>query len=189
MSEHQNYFEYLRTRSFKSFLYRNHFLYPKLIKHLPGYTLDLGCGIGDFLRFNKGAVGVDINSECVKYCLSEGLNAVRMEIDQLPFKASEFDSLIMDNILEHIENPNRILSEVYRVLNQSGRLIIGVPGRNGYKVDPDHKVFYDEKSLSSKLIEFGFSHVETFYTPFQSRVLDRFMRQYCMYCLFQKSSS
>ena len=186
MSGHKEYSEYLQRRSWLGYLYRRFFLYPKFKSHLIGNTLDVGCGIGDFLSYKPDAIGVDINRYNVNYCINRGLNAELMQPNKLPFENSSFDNVILDNVLEHIENPIPTLSEIYRVTNEEGYFLVGVPGRKGYLADDDHKVFYDESSLCDIVEGAGFTIKKTFYTPFSSTWLDRNARQYCLYGLFSK---
>lgn len=186
MSDHKKYSEYLQNRRLSGLLYRKFFLYPKLSSHVIGKTLDVGCGIGDFLTYKSDAVGVDINKDNVKICVDKRLNATCMQPDKLPFDNSSFNNVILDNVLEHIEHPKPILGEIYRVLIKKGHFLIGVPGKKGYLSDNDHKVFYDKASLCQVVESFGFVHKKTFYTPFLSSWLDQYARQYCMYCLFSK---
>ena len=47
------YFDWLMTRSLKGYFYRRIFLYPKLKRLLMYPAADVGCGIGDFLKFCK----------------------------------------------------------------------------------------------------------------------------------------
>ena len=56
----KEYKDYLQTISFKASIYRRFFYFPKLNKHLKGNILEVGCGIGGFLSYNKYVVGVDI---------------------------------------------------------------------------------------------------------------------------------
>jgi len=106
----------------------------------------------------------------------------------LPFATGEFDSVLMDNVLEHIDQPRPLLDEARRVLGTAGRLLIGVPGRRGWLSDPDHKIFYDDASLAECVEAQGFRHVEFFYTPlWRSAWLDRHLRQYCVYGLFRRA--
>jgi SAM-dependent methyltransferase len=186
MSSNDEYFEYLQRRSRLGVLYRNFWLYPKLSSRLTGRTLDIGCGIGDMLAYRPNMVGVDINPHTVAFCKARGQEAYFMTSDQLPFNPMEFDSVLMDNVLEHLIEPGPLLSEVRRVLTVKGRLLLGVPGLKGWGSDPDHKVKYDEVSLVASIKSLGFSHLETFHTPlFQSNWLDRNVRQYCIYALFE----
>lgn len=61
MTTNQQYFQYLKSRSFLGNIYRKYYLYPKLGRYLKCWLLDIGCGIGDILVFRSNSVGVDIN--------------------------------------------------------------------------------------------------------------------------------
>jgi SAM-dependent methyltransferase len=184
MASQNNYFQYLKNRSFYGLVYRKFWLYPKLNHYLVGKVLDLGCGIGDFLSYRKKTVGVDINSKMVDWCLSQGHKAVKMEVDKLPFENKSFDSVIMDNVLEHIENPEFILNEVHRVLVSDGIFLVGVPGSLGYKKDSDHKVFYSKDSLVRTLNNNGFKVKKIFSMPLDVKLFDKYLSQYCIYGMF-----
>jgi SAM-dependent methyltransferase len=182
---HEQYFEYLMTRSRLGDAYRRHVLYPRLVKRLSGRMLDVGCGIGDMLAFRPNSVGVDINERTVSYCLQRGQEARMMQSDQLPFDSATFESVLLDNVLEHIADPEPILAEVRRVLAAGGRLLVGVPGILGWHSDHDHKIFYDENKMVNCLESAGFAAVEVFHTPlFRSAWLSRRLRQYCIYGAF-----
>lgn len=187
MTDHDQYFNYLAQRSRLGAIYRKHFLYPRLVRRLRGRMLDVGCGIGDMLAFRPDSVGVDINERTVEFCRKRGLTAHRMEPDRLPFDDENFDSVLMDNVLEHITEPGPVLGEIRRVLRPGGRLLVGVPGRCGWDSDSDHKVFYDETALGQRLAASNFTKRELFHTPLvRSRVLDRHVRQYCIYGAFDR---
>ncbi|MFL0799718.1 MAG: class I SAM-dependent methyltransferase [Agarilytica sp.] len=185
MSESLNYFNYLKQRSLLGLLYRRGWLYPRLSRHLVGKALDIGCGIGDMLRARKNTVGVDINDETVAYCKGLGLEAQVMTMDKLPFEEASFDSAVLDNVLEHIENPKPLLAEVRRVLRPGGVFIVGVPGARGYQVDPDHKVFYDAERLQATLAEAGFSSLTMLRMPLPFSGLTNVMNSYCIYGVFR----
>jgi len=189
MTDHDEYFEYLKRRSRLGAAYRKHWLYPRLARRLQGRALDIGCGIGDMLVYRVNTMGVDINPHTVAFCKARGATAVVMQPDRLPFAAAAFDSVLMDNVLEHIPQPEPLLSEVHRVLRPEGRLLVGVPGTRGWASDPDHKVFYDQERLRACMAAAGFENVECFYTPlWRSAWLDRSLRQYCLYGLFRRRS-
>jgi ubiquinone/menaquinone biosynthesis C-methylase UbiE len=71
------------------------------------------------LKYHLGTVGVDINPVTVNFCQESGLHAVLMEKDRLPFSDEVFDSIILDNVLEHIEKPFPLLREINRVLKKN----------------------------------------------------------------------
>ena len=185
MNDFDGYFSYLSKRSQVGLLYRRYLLYPKLSSCLRGKTLDIGCGIGDFLSFRAHTIGVDINPYAVEYCKKKGLDAHVMQPDQLPFAARTFDSVLLDNVLEHLDIPTKLLAEIKITMNPDGLVIIGVPGKKGWYSDPDHKIYYDEKSLTACMMNAGFKLQKVFYMPFgKSSFLSLKMRQYCMYAVF-----
>ena len=183
---YDEYHEFLRARTLKSRIYRKYFLYPRLCKYLTGKALDIGPGIGDFVAFRPNTIGVDINPNNVEFCRKErGLDIRLMEINSLPFDNDEFDSVNMDNVLEHIEEPAQILAEITRVLKKNGVLVVGVPGILGFKTGPDHEVFYSKDDLVATFNNLGYSTIKTFSMPFESDWLDSRMRQYCYYGVFR----
>jgi SAM-dependent methyltransferase len=184
MADDIDYNAYLLKRSRLGLFYRNNVLYPSISRHLTGRTLDIGCGIGDMLRFRPGTIGVDINPNNVEHCLGQGLAAQVMLPDVLPFEAGSFDSAILDNVLEHIAEPGPLLAEIKRVMRRNGTFVVGVPGRRGYACDDDHKIFYDEAGLQARVTAAGFAVKDVVHTPLRSSWLDRNMRQYCVYGVF-----
>jgi SAM-dependent methyltransferase len=186
MGADKEYFEYLKGISRIGRLYRNYLLYPRINSYLRGNILDIGCGIGDFLQYRKDSTGVDVNPKTVKYCQQQGLDARVMEIDQLPFESSTFDGLLMDNVLEHIEEPEPILKEIRRVLVEGGRFVVGVPGSKGYANDPDHKVFYSKEKLTMIMSKAMFIEEKVFSMPLDFDWLDDKISQYCIYGVFVK---
>ena len=181
------YFEYLKTISWKARIYKKFYLYPKISKYLEGYTLDVGCGLGQFVGFRPNTIGADINPNMVQFCRLKGQNAVEIENGVLPFNDGEFDSVNLDNVIEHIVDPSQLLMEIKRVIKTQGRLVVGVPGHRGYLSDSDHKFYYNLQTLKSVAEAHGFDYVSHFYVPFKSAWLEKRVRQYALYCKFIQS--
>lgn len=182
MNNHKQYFEYLKNRSLLGRIYRRFFLYPKINRLIHGRLLDVGCGVGDMLAFRPNSIGVDINDFNVKFCQWRGLNVELMAIDHLPFADASFDSVLLDNVLEHIAEPESIINEIKRVMSTDGVLVIGVPGLLGQLSDEDHKVYYDEAMLNKLADKLGFEIANVVYTPlWKSVFLSKVVKQYCIY--------
>jgi len=156
---------------------------------LSGRVLDVGCGIGDFLVSCPGAVGVDINPFTVGFCRKRGLEAHQVEEGLFPFKTGSLDSAILDNLIEHLDDPQPTFKEVFRVVRPWGRILIGVPGRRGYEVDSSHRRFYDVRGLVELMLQQGCMKRRIFGAPFRSAYLDKHMPQYCLYGVFQAPAS
>lgn len=113
--------------------------------------LELGCGRGDFLlechKEGLDVVGIDINPEYIK--ISEEKikeNGFKPHIilakgEELPFEDNYFDFVNCVEVLEHTQNPEKVLSEIYRVLNSDGRAFITVHNRFGAK-DAHYKLWF-----------------------------------------------
>lgn len=181
------YFDYLKHRSLSGLLYRKFFLYPRLVRELTGRVLDVGCGIGDFLAYRPNTVGVDVNMYAVYWCQNRGLEARFMMEDHLPFDDSSFDGVVLDNVLEHLSEPTRLLTEIIRVLTPGGRVLVGVPGSLGYTCDADHKIFYNESNLRQVMEDAGMKQQAVFYMPMKWNWLDTRLPQYCLYGVFMRS--
>ena len=182
------YFEYLKKRSFFAKIYRNYYLYPKIKKYCSKNFLDLGCGIGDFLSFMKSGKGIDINAYCVSYCKNLGLEVDLMKNNKIEFSDETFDSILLDNVLEHIKDPNFLLTEIHRVIKKNSNLIIGVPGLKGYKADADHKVFYSKEKLKNLMKKYNFTEFHSFYAPLNNLFFETKLRQFCLYSIFTKKN-
>jgi len=140
------------------------------------------------LKSRRGMVGVDINPRLVEYCREQGLEAHLMKPDELPFENGRFDGVILDNVLEHIADPEPLLGEIHRVLRVSGRVIVGVPGAFGYTLDPDHKHFYSEVQLHARMNGARFTRLRTLYSPFRSSLLDSRLPWYSIYGVYGKQA-
>lgn len=95
--------------------------------------LDLGCGDGLFSLFafgrNKITVGLDKNCTETAKALKSGVyeKVVVSDGAKLPFKDEFFNSVIANSVLEHVDNLDKVLLEIRRVLKKNGRLVLTVP--------------------------------------------------------------
>ncbi len=188
MTDHDAYFAYLRDRRLTGKLYRQLLLYPRITRMLKGNCLDVGCGVGDLLAHRPRSVGVDINQRNVEYCRSRGLEAHVMQEGTLPMASATFDSVLLDNVIEHVPDPAPLMLEIKRVLMHDGLFVVGIPGLRGWHGDPDHKVYYDEPILRTFVESFGFRLQRVIHTPlWRWRWLDHTLRQYSIYLQFTQA--
>ncbi len=135
----------------------------------PGFTLDLGCGLGRNLGAVDG-VGVDHNPAAVGHCRSRGLRAFLPD----EFLASEwarpaaFDSLLLAHVVEHMARPaaEDLLRTYVPFLKPDGALILITPQERGFRSDPTHVEFVDFDGAVALGRRLGFEPVTRRSFPF-----------------------
>lgn len=110
---------------------------------LSGTLLDVGCGTKPYrsLFSVDTYIGLDIDSESTR---KRGIADKLYIGGTFPFNDSEFDSLLCNQVLEHVFNPDEFLGEINRVLKSGGKLLLTVPF-----VWDEHEQPYDYARYSS----------------------------------------
>ena len=95
--------------------------------------LDVGCGVGTLAylvrdRF-KDIYGVDVAEFAVKEARRVGIKAYAVNLNErrLPFKDGLFDTVSCLAVVEHVFEPEILISELSRVTKKGGTLIIDTP--------------------------------------------------------------
>lgn len=89
-----------------------------------GRTLNAGCGNRDISETLRGFG----STEVVNYDIaSEISEAVIGPLEKMPFAAAEFDSILCNAVLEHVEAPEPVIREMVRVLRPGGHLVVAIP--------------------------------------------------------------
>jgi SAM-dependent methyltransferase len=149
---------------------------------LKGPTVDFGCGVGELLqRLPAGSVGLEINPVSVAHCRKRGLDALAYDGEADGWSLGVLDSrnglesLVISHVLEHLEQPIPVLSNLLRACNRLGisRVLVIVPGSRGYKTDDTHRTFVDLQMLSDKRVvhDTGFVLANSGYFPGNLRLL------------------
>ena len=129
-------------------------------------VLDIGCGDGVlvYLLAKAGAVvtGVDNEEHGLRFA-EENLKArnekgdlsyafVNTSAYTLPFEANSFDLVVSSEVIEHVQEPERMVREATRVLKVGGKLILTTPYRVTEKPqDPNHVKEYFPSELEALL--------------------------------------
>ncbi|HWQ96370.1 MAG TPA: glycosyltransferase, partial [Candidatus Methylomirabilis sp.] len=116
--------------------------------------LDMACGegYGSYMLSNdaKYVVGIDIDDKAVEHArnkyIKQNLEFIRGSILDIPIKKDEkFDVIVCFEAIEHIDEQEKLLSEVKRLLNENGIFIISTPNKLTYTderenfINPFHK--------------------------------------------------
>ena len=94
----------------------------------PCRVLEVGCGWGEFaarIRDDLGAeiVATDLSPRMVELARGRGLDAGVADVRSLPFADGAFDCIVANWMLYHVDQLDRALGELARVLRRGGRLV------------------------------------------------------------------
>lgn len=141
--------------------------------HAGREILDLGCGLGGYSKAladgGRSVRALDVNEEYVQRARELGVRAERYDGRELPLADGEVDTVIMLEVLEHLDDPALLLREARRVA-RSGVLVStpnctqgfgSVPVEFTHMLDLDHRQFFTDDSLRGLLEqEFGSAEVD-----------------------------
>ena len=99
--------------------YTSHSLINFAVSNSGSNILDVGCATGEYCQKLNGlgfkCVGVDVNSEYITKANKNGIEAYVMSGESLDFPEDYFDTILLFEVLEHVNDPNGILKEVKRL--------------------------------------------------------------------------
>lgn len=160
------------------------FYISRILRHVVGPTIDLGCGAGQLLeRLPAGSLGIELNPFLVANLRERGLRVVPAVQSENGFSlkdvsVSEFQTLVLSHVLEHFNNADQVLRDLLRDCAGLGisSVIIVVPGEVGFRSDPTHKTFVDMDYLRTHgMIDCeGFQLVHHSYFPGDMRYIGKF---------------
>ncbi len=118
--------------------------------YLSGRVLDVGCGDRPYRRFIS----------CEDYTGLDACEKVRPDViaksESLPFEDGRFDSAVCTEVLEHVRDPRKSLSEIRRVLKSGGTLYLTAPQAWGLHYEPDDYWRFTRYGLAHLLEISGF---------------------------------
>ena len=95
--------------------------------------LDIGCADGTTTKQIKKILplttitGIDLYKKAIDHAKRKAskIRFIHGDVHNLPFNNNSFEIVTAVETLEHLDNPNKALAEIYRVLKPNGYLIIG----------------------------------------------------------------
>lgn len=99
--------------------------------------LDIGCGHGDFLRSIHEKTPYSYGLDPDKEALGKNAfikNKTIGSADSIPFGNDFFDLIISAWVLEHLADPEKAFTEIYRVLKPGGKVVFLTPNAWNYNI-------------------------------------------------------
>lgn len=114
-----------------------------------GDVLDLGCGT----KKHPGAFGVDISADTDADLVHD------LDVFPWPIDDDSFDQVLMQDVIEHVTDPYRVMAELHRVCRAGARIQVRTPHFSSVLAytDPTHKHYFAGQAMYA-LAEPGFDH-------------------------------
>jgi ubiquinone/menaquinone biosynthesis C-methylase UbiE len=125
---------------------------------------DIGCGTGNFIyhvlkkRKNVSAVGYDISKEAIKKLLCDGEVC---DIHSIPSPDEVYNFVSCFEVLEHVDDPQKVVDEIFRILKHEGICLITTPFRD-HIPSGEHIWEFTLDDIFFMLMKFGRSWVIPF---------------------------
>jgi SAM-dependent methyltransferase len=134
-------------------------------------VLEIGAGIGNITTWllpRDLYLASDINPSYLDYLRNFALGRPYLKVDRIDLEdpacfarwEGQFDTVVCLNVLEHVRDPLRALTNMFRVLSPGGRLVLYVPQGQGLYSTLDevlgHRCRYDRPMLERELAATGF---------------------------------
>ena len=126
----------------------------------------IGFGSGIMLKMltekECDTYGIDISSEAVEFIKKTNKKAkVKIGNAQaLDFPDNSFDKVICSEVIEHLEKPEKLLKEVYRILKPKGKFITSTPNYSSHYAIIEW--LYDKAKMHDMEVDLGKQHISRF---------------------------
>jgi SAM-dependent methyltransferase len=122
--------------------------------HFKGKVLNAGAGHRDISEL--------VDGELYNQDLKPGPHIqIEGPLHEIPVEDGFFDTIICNAVLEHVENPDEVMSEFHRVCKLGGTLYLTVPFMQPEHLDPTDYQRYTEDGLRRLVTKHGFEVTES----------------------------
>ena len=129
----------------------------KYAKYAEGTLLDIGSGFSPYKPFFKNVK---------KYIKMDNFEYLGVKPDiigdamNIPLKNSSVDSIFSSQVLEHVQNPQKMVDEIYRVLKKKGKCILTTHMAQVIHGEPHDYFRFTEYGLKELFKNFSYIEVK-----------------------------
>lgn len=148
-----------------------------LAGHIVGKTLDVGCGSKPYAHLYRSDeyVGLEIDSTANRQAKKADYF---YDGNKFPFADESFDSVVANEVLEHVFNPEQFLNEVARVLRPQGLVLMTLPFVWDEHEQPYDFARYSSFGVKALLQRHGFEIIEQRKSTDDIRVIFQLLNAY-----------
>ena len=105
-------------------------------------VLDVGCGNGTFSKAlddgNRLIVALDISMESLRKIEGRGIERLCADAHHIPLRGNSTNCVLSLSLMEHLEDPEKHVRELYRILKPNGTVVLQLPNLQ-YIFEPHSK--------------------------------------------------
>lgn len=147
----------------------NRWIFSQILPHLGREILEVGCGNGNFTELlaqqDSHLTAIDLNENFVEAAMNRlkgksGIEILVADATQMTWTGSQdvftgrsFDTIILLDVLEHIEADVQLLQHLSNGLRSGGKLIVKVPALAWLYSTMDQAVGHHRRYSQSTLVE------------------------------------
>lgn len=140
---------------------------------------DVGCGGGFFLECLRAhgkdswqLAGVDISESATQSISAKGFKAIKGRFEELATEPESVDAIVLNQVIEHLDNPSAVIKKAYSVLKPQGCIFIETPSLEGWDARlfasrywggwhfPRHWTLFTKETLARLLSQHGFEVIK-----------------------------
>ena len=143
-------------------------------------VLEIGCGEGIFTNFItcRSYHGLELSDKAIAKAKEKGIDIGKQSIEEYSAHTkTRYDVVCFFQVLEHISDPKKFITNALKCLNPGGKLIIAVPSEDSFIKDavnfylnmpPHHVSRWTDRCLEKIATLFGLTINSTIHEPLHS---------------------
>ncbi len=140
--------------------------------YINGICLDIGSGNSPYKKYLNVDRYISVDKKDTQATTyQENKNEVNADAKNLPFESRFADTILLNQVLEHIDDYEKVLSEISRVLKDDGKFIISVPFIYHIHSEPHDYFRFSEYGIKYLLNKYNFRIIEFKYQGYAGTTL------------------
>lgn len=153
-----------------------HYLNKSMINasehYIKGICLDIGSGNSPYKKYLKVAKYISIDkddTQAVSY--QNNTHSINADAKNLPLEDKYADTILLNQVLEHIYEYEMVLDEINRVLKDDGKFILSIPFLYHIHAEPNDYFRFSEYGIKNLLKQKGFKVIRFEYNGYAGTAL------------------
>jgi SAM-dependent methyltransferase len=136
-------------------------------KYISGICIDIGSGNSPYKKYLNVSKYISIDKKDTNATTyKDNSNEINADARELPIENNYADTVLLNQVLEHIYEYDQVIKEIYRILKKDGKFIISVPFIYHIHSEPNDFFRFSEYGIKKLLEENKFKILEFKYNGY-----------------------